>query len=222
MAKFTKQQVLETLESNGMMPLFYHADLEICKNVMRACYEGGCRIFEYTNRGEKAYNNFVALVKFCETELPELVFGIGTVYDVATAEKYLVAGTNFIVAPIMNPEVGAFCVKNNLWWGPGVMTVTEIYQAKIAGSDFVKIFPGDVLQPAFVKAVRGPMPDMKIMATGGVSPTYESLEKWFKAGVNAVGIGSQLTSKDSIEKGDYASISETVKFCLESIKKIRA
>src|ERR1700712_2861455 len=112
MARFTKVQVLETLESNGMMPLFYHPDLDVCKKVIRACYEGGVRIFEYTNRGEKAYQNFVELVKFCETELPELVFGIGTVYDVETAEKYFSAGTNFIVAPIMNPEVGAFCVKH--------------------------------------------------------------------------------------------------------------
>ena len=108
-----------------------------------------------------------------------------------------------------------------MWWGPGVMTVTEMYNAKLAGTDFVKIFPGDVLTPAFVKAVKAPMPDMKIMATGGVSPTYESLESWFKAGVNAVGIGSQLTTKTAIETGDYASIRKTVEFCVESIKKIK-
>jgi 2-dehydro-3-deoxyphosphogluconate aldolase/(4S)-4-hydroxy-2-oxoglutarate aldolase len=217
MARFTKQQVLEAIESNGMMPLYYHADLEISKKVIKACYDGGLRIFEYTNRGQNSFDNFVELLKYAEDEMPEMILGIGTIYDTQMAEKYIAAGANYIVAPIMNPEVGAVCKKHDVLWGPGVMTVTEIYNARVAGTDFVKIFPGEVLTPAFVKAIKGPMPDVKIMATGGVSPTKESLESWYKAGVSCVGIGSQLTSKEAIEKGDFESITNTVKYCLEII-----
>ncbi|MFN3851905.1 MAG: bifunctional 4-hydroxy-2-oxoglutarate aldolase/2-dehydro-3-deoxy-phosphogluconate aldolase [Spirosomataceae bacterium] len=221
MARFTKEQVLEAIESNGMMPLYYHADLEISKKVIKACYDGGLRIFEYTNRGQNSFDNFVELLKYAEAEMPEMILGIGTIYDTEMAEKYIAAGANYIVAPIMNPEVGAVCKKHGVLWGPGVMTVTEIYNARVAGTDFVKIFPGEVLTPAFVKAIKGPMPDVKIMATGGVSPTKESLESWYKAGVSCVGIGSQLTSKEAIEKGDFESITNTVKYCLEIIAGLK-
>lgn len=221
MARFTKEQVLEAIESNGMMPLYYHADLEISKKVIKACYDGGLRIFEYTNRGQNSFDNFVELLKYAEAEMPEMILGIGTIYDTEMAEKYITAGANYIVAPIMNPEVGAVCKKHGVLWGPGVMTVTEIYNARVAGTDFVKIFPGEVLTPAFVKAIKGPMPDVKIMATGGVSPTKESLESWYKAGVSCVGIGSQLTSKEAIEKGDFESITNTVKYCLEVIAGLK-
>jgi 2-dehydro-3-deoxyphosphogluconate aldolase / (4S)-4-hydroxy-2-oxoglutarate aldolase len=219
--RFTKEEVLHTIESCGMMPLFYHPDLEISKKVIKACYDGGIRIFEYTNRGANSFDNFKELIKYVEAEMPELVLGIGTIYDAATAEKYIAAGADYIVAPIMNPEVGEVCKKNGVIWGPGVMTVTEIYNARVVGTDFVKIFPGEVLQPAFVKAIKGPMPDVKIMATGGVSPTKESIESWFRAGVACVGIGSQLTSKESIEKGDFESITKTVAYCLGIIRSLR-
>jgi 2-dehydro-3-deoxyphosphogluconate aldolase / (4S)-4-hydroxy-2-oxoglutarate aldolase len=219
--RFTKEEVLNTIESCGMMPLFYHPDLEISKKVIKACYDGGIRIFEYTNRGANSFDNFKELLKYVESEMPELVLGIGTIYDAASAEKYIAAGADYIVAPIMNPEVGEVCKKHGVIWGPGVMTVTEIYNARVVGTDFVKIFPGEVLQPAFVKAIKGPMPDIKIMATGGVSPTKESIESWLRSGVACVGIGSQLTSKDAIEKGDFETITKTVEYCLGIIRDFR-
>ena len=148
-------------------------------------------------------------------------FRIGTIYDAATARKYIEIGTNFIVAPIMNPEVGAVCQEAGIPWMPGVMTVTEIYNARQAGAEFIKIFPGEVLGPAFVKALKAPMPDVQVMVTGGVSPTAESLKTWFGAGATAVGIGSQLVPKDLLVTKDYAQVTAIVANALQIIKEVR-
>lgn len=222
MARFDKNTTLAQVNATGLVPLFTHNDLDICLGVLRACYEAGVRVFEFTNRTENSFKNFKELISIAEAELPEMILGIGTIYDAATAEKYIEIGTNFIVAPIMNPEVGAVCQEAGIPWMPGVMTVTEIYNARQAGAEFIKIFPGEVLGPAFVKALKAPMPDVQIMVTGGVSPTAESLKTWFGAGATAVGIGSQLVPKDLLATKDYAQVTTIVANALQIIKEVKA
>jgi 2-dehydro-3-deoxyphosphogluconate aldolase/(4S)-4-hydroxy-2-oxoglutarate aldolase len=222
MARFDKNTTLAQVSATGLVPLFTHNDLDICLGVLRACYEAGVRVFEFTNRTENSFNNFKELISIVETEMPEMILGIGTIYDAATARKYIEIGTNFIVAPIMNPEVGAVCQEAGIPWMPGVMTVTEIYNARIAGAEFIKIFPGEVLGPAFVKALKAPMPDVKVMVTGGVSPTTESLKAWFGAGANAVGIGSQLVPKEVLATKDFAQVTSIVANALQIIQEVKA
>ncbi len=222
MARFDKNTTLAQVSATGLVPLFTHNDLDICLGVLRACYQAGVRVFEFTNRTENSFNNFKELVSIAETEMPEMILGIGTIYDAATAKKYIEIGTNFIVAPIMNPEVGAVCVEAGIPWMPGVMTVTEIYNARQAGAAFIKIFPGEVLGPAFVKALKAPMPDVQVMVTGGVSPTAESLKTWFGAGATAVGIGSQLVPKEVLATKDFAQVTSIVANALQIIKEVKA
>ncbi len=222
MARFDKNTTLAQVKATGLVPLFTHNDLEICLSVLRACYEAGVRVFEFTNRTENSFVNFKELISIAETEMPEMILGIGTIYDAATANKYIEIGTNFIVAPIMNPEVGAVCLEAGIPWMPGVMTVTEIYNARIAGAEFIKIFPGEVLGPGFVKALKAPMPDVQVMVTGGVSPTLESLKTWFGAGATAVGIGSQLVPKEVLASKDFAQVTGIVANALKIIKEVKA
>lgn len=221
MPRFDSQTTINQALSTGLVPLFTHNDLDICLGVLRACYEAGVKVFEFTNRTENSYKNFVELVKIAETEMPEMILGIGTIYDTETAYKYIDAGTNFIVAPVMNPAVGKVCLEAGIPWMPGVMTVTEIYNARVAGAEVVKIFPGEVLGAGFVKAIKGPMADVKIMVTGGVSPTVESLTSWFNAGTSAVGIGSQLVPKEVLETKDFSKVKEIVGTALAIIADLK-
>ncbi|RFS15560.1 bifunctional 4-hydroxy-2-oxoglutarate aldolase/2-dehydro-3-deoxy-phosphogluconate aldolase [Emticicia sp. C21] len=221
MARFDKNTTLAQVNATGLVPLFTHNDLDICLSVLRACYAAGVRVFEFTNRTENSYTNFKELLRIAETEMPEMILGIGTIYDVATANKYIEVGTNFIVAPIMNPEVGAVCLEAGIPWMPGVMTVTEIYNARQAGADFIKLFPGEVLGPAFVKAIKAPMPDVQVMVTGGVSPTSESLKLWFGAGATAVGIGSQLVPKEVLASKNFDEVTTIVGHSLKLIKELK-
>ena len=222
MARFDKNTTLAQVSATGLVPLFTHNDLDICLGVLRACYEAGVRVFEFTNRTENSFKNFKELISIAENEMPEMILGIGTIYDASTANKYIEIGTNFIVAPIMNPEVGAVCQEAGIPWMPGVMTVTEIYNARIAGAEFIKIFPGEVLGPGFVKALKAPMPDVQVMVTGGVSPTTESLKAWFGAGATAVGIGSQLVPKEVLASKDIAQVTSIVANALQIIKEVKA
>jgi 2-dehydro-3-deoxyphosphogluconate aldolase/(4S)-4-hydroxy-2-oxoglutarate aldolase len=222
MANFDKNTTLAQVSATGLVPLFTHNDLDLCLGVLRACYDAGVKVFEFTNRTENSFKNFAELVKIAEAEMPEMILGIGTIYDAATAEKFIKIGTNFIVAPVMNPEVGKVCQAAGIPWMPGVMTVTEIYNARVAGAEFIKIFPGDVLGAGFVKALKsGPMPDVQMMVTGGVSPTQESLKMWFDAGTTAVGIGSQLVPKAVLETKDFAKVTEIVGNALRIIQELK-
>lgn len=217
-----KETTLILLNEVGIVPLFFHADVEIAKEVINAAYRGGARAFEFTNRGENAYNVFTELLAYVKESLPGLSLGIGTIYDAETAQKFIDAGTDFIVTPCFNPAVGEACLKAGIPWIPGVSTLTEIYNAQQAGAEVVKLFPGEVVGSAFVRAIRGPMPKVKIMVTGGVQPTKESINEWFGAGAYAVGLGSNLFPKDVVAQGNYPWIEQKVAESIELVKEFRA
>jgi 2-dehydro-3-deoxyphosphogluconate aldolase / (4S)-4-hydroxy-2-oxoglutarate aldolase len=202
--------------------VFYHADLEVCKNVLLACYEGGVRVFEFTNRGDFAHEVFAQLSKYVAKELPELMLGIGSVVDAGTTALYLQLGADFVVSPILNPDMAKVCNRRKVLWSPGCGSLTEISYAEELGAEVVKIFPGSqVGGPGFVSAVKGPFPWTSIMPTGGVDATEASLKTWFEVGVHCVGMGSQLITKDILKSGDFPQLTKTVKEALETVKKIR-
>jgi len=210
MARNASSIVYSRIEETPIVPLFFNADLTVAQNVLKACYDGGIRVFEFTNRGAEAPAIFAKLIDYCEKECPDLVLGIGTIYDAKQANEFIAMGADFMLQPFTTPEVGEVCAKHDIPWMPGTMTLTEIRNAEILGAKYVKIFPGNVVGPGFVKAIKGPMPKTKIMVTGGVEPNKESLSSWFGAGAAAVGMGSQLFPTDLIAKKDYQSISNTI------------
>lgn len=222
MARFTRIEVAIKMKETGLVPVFYHKDLEVCKQVLKACYDGGVRVFEFTNRGDFAHEVFGALNKYAAADLPEMVLGVGSVVDAGTTSLYLQLGSNFVVSPILNPEMAKVCNRRKVAWSPGCGSLSEISQAEELGAEVVKIFPGsEVGGPSFVKAVRGPFPWTSIMPTGGVSPTEENLKAWFEAGVHCVGMGSKLITKDIIAEGNYAKLTDTVSNALSIIKQVR-
>ena len=221
MAKYSKLEVLAAVKETGMVPVFYNADLEIAKNVVKACYEGGVRAFEFTNRGDFAQEVFGELVKFANKELPGMILGVGSVVDPATAALYIQLGANFVVGPLFNPEIAPICNRRLIPYCPGCGTVSEIGKAQELGCDLCKVFPGDVLGPAFVKGLRAPMPWSQIMVTGGVRPEEENLKAWFKAGVGCVGMGSQLFPKDAVASKDWARITQLCRQSLQTISSLR-
>lgn len=210
MARNASSIVYSRIEETPIVPLFFNADLTVAQQVLKACYDGGIRVFEFTNRGVEAPTIFAKLIDYCEKECPDLVLGIGTIYDAKQANEFIAMGADFMLQPFTTPEVGEVCAKHDIPWMPGTMTLTEIRNAEILGAKYVKIFPGNVVGPGFVKAIKGPMPKTKIMVTGGVEPNKESLSSWFGAGAAAVGMGSQLFPADLIAKKDYQSISNTI------------
>ena len=208
MAKYSKLQVLQTMKETGIIPVFYNADVEISKNVLKACYDGGIRLFEFTNRGDFAQEVFKPLVKYANAELPGMIMGIGSIVDPGTASLYIQLGANFVVGPLFNPAIAPICNRRLIPYCPGCGSVSEVGAAQEAGCDVCKVFPGDVLGPAFVKGLRAPMPWSQLMVTGGVKPTRENLEGWFKAGVTSVGMGSNLFPKEVIAAGDWGKIAQ--------------
>lgn len=220
MAKYTRIQTVQMMKETGIIPVFYNENLEVCKNIVRACYEGGARVFEFTNRGDFAQDIFGDLVKYVNEELKGMILGVGSVLDAGTTSLYMQLGSNFIVSPIINPEMAKTCNRRKVAWMPGCGSVTEISYAEELGAEVVKIFPGlQVGGPAFVKAVKGPMPWTSIMPTGGVNPTEENLKEWFGAGVHCVGIGSKLFLKKGDGTYDYEAITEKVRRSMEIVKK---
>ncbi len=222
MAKFTKMQVLNAMQSTGMVPVFYHKDVETSKQVLKACYEGGVRAFEFTNRGDFASEVFIALVKYAAVECPEMILGIGSIVDAPTAALYMQYGASFVVGPYLNAEVAKVCNRHLVPYTPGCGSVTEIGYAQELGCDLTKVFPaGNVGGPSFIKNVKAPLPWSNIMATGAVEPTEENLTAWIKAGVMCVGMGSQLFPADVIKAQDWKAITDKCKFALEVIAKLR-
>ncbi|MFM1914110.1 MAG: hypothetical protein RIR51_1963 [Bacteroidota bacterium] len=220
MARNSADIVYKRLEAIPIVPLFYNDSEEICTNVLQACYDGGVRVFEFTNRGDNAPKIFEKALNYVEKNCPDLVLGIGTILDVQQAEQFIQMGTDFILQPFLTPEVGEICGKNSIPWMPGTMTLTEIRQAELMGSKLVKIFPGNVVGPGFVKAIKGPMPKTRVMVTGGVEPTKESLTTWFNAGANAVGMGSQLFPKELIASNNYDKIREIIQNSVNIVSEL--
>ena len=222
MARFTRLKVLNTIHEMGLMPLYYNESSEKVKQVIKACYNGGARVFEFTNRGDYAHEVFGEVNKWLKQECPEMILGAGSVVDAGTASLYIQLGANFIVSPMINPDVAKVCNRRKIPWMPGCGTLTEISQAEELGVEIVKIFPGQqVGGPAFVKAVKAPSPWSSIMPTGGVSPDKENLKAWFDAGVTCVGIGSKLFPKEVVESGDFAQVEKKVKETLRLIKELK-
>ena len=222
MARFQRIEVAVKINETGIIPLFYHKDPEICKNVIKACYAGGMKVFEFTNRGDFAHEIFGDLVKWAEKEIPQMIMGAGSVVDAATASLYIQLGANFIVSPVLNPEMAKTCNRRKILWSPGCGTLSEINYAEELGAEIVKIFPGlSVGGPDFVKAIKGPCPWTSIMATGGVEPNEKSLREWFNAGVSCVGIGSNLITKEIISDNKWDELSEKISEVTAIIKKLR-
>ncbi len=208
MARFRRMDVLQAMMASGLVPVFYHKDLETARNVARAVAGGGVRVLEFTNRGDFAFQIFSDLIQWCEAEIPELILGVGSVIDPGTAALYINSGANFIVGPVLNAEVARTCNRRKIPYLPGCGSASEVSQAEEYGVEICKIFPGkEVGGPAFVKNILAPMPWTLIMPTGGVETTRESIEAWFKAGVACVGVGSNLMAKELIAAGDFAAIS---------------
>ncbi|MCM1035418.1 MAG: bifunctional 4-hydroxy-2-oxoglutarate aldolase/2-dehydro-3-deoxy-phosphogluconate aldolase [Paludibacter sp.] len=221
MSKFDKLAVLNKIGTTGMVPVFYHKDLNICKQVVKACYEGGVRAFEFTNRGDFAHEIFGELVKWADKECPELALGIGSVVDAPTAALYIQLGANFVVGPLFNADIAPVCNRRLIPYCPGCGTVTEIGKAQELGCDLTKLFPGDVYGANMVKGLKAPMPWSKIMVTGGVAPEKENLEKWFKAGVYCVGMGSKLFPKEIIAAENWTYITDKCRECLAIIDECK-
>ena len=222
MARFNKIQTLQAIIRTGMVPVYYHADVTVVQQVVKAGYEGGVRAFEFTNRGDFAHEVFGELVKFAAKECPELILGVGSVVDPATAALYIQLGANFVVGPLFNPEIAKVCNRRLIPYTPGCGSVSEIGFAQEAGCDLCKIFPaGNVGGPSFVKNMKAPMPWSLIMATGAVEPTEENLTAWFKAGVTCVGMGSKLFPKEAIAKGEWQAITDLCRSALSIIEKTR-
>ena len=221
MAQFTRIEVAQAMKDTGMIPLFFSQDLELSKHILKACYDGGARLMEFTARGDFAHEVFGELTKYAIRELPGMIMGVGSVTDAAAASLYMALGANFIVTPVLREDIAIVCNRRKVLWSPGCGTLTEIARAEELGCEIVKLFPGDIYGPQFVKGIKGPQPWTSVMPTGGVSPTEANLKSWFDAGVTCVGMGSQLISKDIITNKDYAKLEQEVKKALAIIKTVR-
>ena len=211
------------MRETGAIPLYYNPDIEIVKEVISACYRGGLKIFEFTNRGELAHELFSELIKWSRKELPDLVLGVGTVVEPGTCSIYMQLGAQFIVSPLLNEEMARICNRRKVLWIPGCGTASEINKAEELGAEVVKLFPGPTVGGAkFLKAFLGPCPWSNIMPSGGVSPTEENLAQWFDAGAFCVGMGSQLISKEIIKNRDFAELENMARKSVEIIKKLRS
>lgn len=222
MARFDKFAVMQKIGETGMVPVFYHSNAETAKQVIKACYEGGVRAFEFTNRGDFAQEVFAECVKFAARECPELALGVGSVVDAPTAALYIQLGACFVVGPLFNPDIAPVCNRRQIPYCPGCGTVSEIGKAQELGCELCKLFPGDVYGPAFVKGMMAPCPWTKLMVTGGVAPTKENLTAWIKAGVYCVGMGSKLFPKDEVAAGNWQYITDKCREALGYIAEARS
>ncbi len=219
MARFSRIEVIQTMRKTGLVPLFFHSDLEEAKQLVTACYNGGARLLEFTHRGDFAHEVFGALNHYCIEKLPEMILGVGSITDAASASLYMNMGANFIVTPVLREDIAIVCNRKKVMWSPGCGSLTEIARAEELGCELVKLFPGGIYGPNFVKAVKAPQPWTSIMPTGGVS--MDNLDKWFEAGVDCVGMGSKLFTKEVMIDKNYELLSANVKKALATISEIR-
>ena len=221
MAQFSRIEVATTMKEVGMIPLFFNNDIELSKKVLKACYDGGAKLLEFTARGDFAHEVFGDLIKYTVKELPGMIMGVGSVSDAAQASLFMSLGANFVVTPLLREDIARVCNRRKVLWSAGCGSLTEIARAEELGCEIVKLFPGDIYGPQFVKSVKGPQPWTSIMPTGGVSPTKENLKGWFDAGVTCVGMGSKLISKDIIANEDFTKLEMNVRKVLAIIKSLR-
>jgi len=221
MAKYSRLEVAQVMNDTGMIPLFFHPDVELSKNVLKACYDGGARLLEFTSRGDFAHEVFAELNKYALKELPGMILGVGSVTDAAAASLYMQLGANFIVTPVLREDIAIVCNRRKVLWSPGCGTLTEITRAEELGCEIIKLFPGDIYGPKFVKGIKGPQPWTSIMPTGGVNPSEENLRGWFDAGVTCVGMGSQLISKEILANRDFKGLAKIVSDTLALISNIQ-
>ncbi len=219
----SRQEINQLISNYALLPLFNPDNLEVCKHVVKAAYDGGVRMFECTNRSKNAFSIFKELVPFVLDTMPDLVLGAGTIMDERSAHDFYEAGAQFIVSPVIRPEVAKYCQRNDIFWGPGASTLNEIINAQEMGADVVKIFPANFLGgPKFVEAIMAPCPGIRVMPTGGVDGSEPNLRAWFEAGVVCVGIGSQLFTKKILEAGDYKSITSKTREIVNTIHAIKS
>lgn len=222
MARFSRIEVALKMRENGIVPVYYNQDLDTCKEVLMACYNAGIRVFEFTNRGDQAHKIFDALYELSKEEMPEMMLGVGSIVDGATAALYIQSGADFIVSPVLNQEVAKVCNRRKVLWAPGCGTLTEISQAEEWGAEIVKLFPAQESGGAsFIKSISGPCPWTSIMPTGGVEPTEESLNEWFGAGAYCVGMGSKLLDGSLIANREFSKLTNLIRRALEMANKIR-
>ncbi|MGJ8736353.1 bifunctional 4-hydroxy-2-oxoglutarate aldolase/2-dehydro-3-deoxy-phosphogluconate aldolase [Zobellia laminariae] len=222
MAQYSRIEVANVMKENGMVPLFYHPDVELGKKILQACYDGGSRLMEFTARGDFAFEVFSELNKYAVKNLPGMIMGVGSITDAAAASFYMQMGANFIVTPSLREDIAVVCNRRKVLWSPGCGSLTEINNAEELGCEIVKLFPGDLYGPGFVKGIKGPQPWTSIMPTGGVSTDEANLKGWFDAGVTCVGMGSKLISKEILANKDYAGLETKVRETLALIKKLRS
>ena len=221
MAQYSRIQVIRQMEESGMVPLFYHSDIKVVKSVVKACYDGGARLIEFTNRGDLAIDIFSELMSYVISELPTLIVGVGSITDAESASRYMMAGANFVVTPVFRNDIAVVCNRRKVLWSPGCGSLTEITKAEEMGCELIKLFPGSIYGPSFVKAIKGPQPWTLIMPTGGVTTEENNLRGWFDSGVLCVGIGSKLISKEILLNKDYVTLQKDVSRTLNVIKSIR-
>lgn len=222
MPRQLRMDTLNKIIDTGLVPVFYHPDVETSKQIIQACLNGGAKVVEFTNRGEHAFNVFSTIAKHFKVTSPQITLGVGSVIDPYTASLFINAGADFIVGPTFNSEIAKICNRMKIPYCPGCGTATEISSAEEAGVEIVKLFPGDLVGgPDFVKAVLGPMPWVRFMPTGGVEATEKSISEWFIAGVTAVGIGSNLIRKDWVKQEEFKNIADLTTNVLSWIRQAR-
>jgi len=222
MAQYSRIEVATVMKESGMVPLFYHPDIELGKKVLKACYDGGARLMEFTARGDFAYEVFLELNKFAIKELQGMIMGVGSITDAGAASMFMQMGANFIVTPSLREDIAIACNRRKVLWSPGCGSLTEINKAEELGCEIVKLFPGSTYGPSFVKAIKGPQPWTSVMPTGGVSTDEANLKGWFDAGVTCVGMGSKLISKEILANEDYEQLENNVRKALSTIKQLRS
>ena len=221
MAQYSRIQVINKMMELRMVPLFYHSDFQVAKNILQACYNGGARLIEFTNRGDFAIEVFSKLIKFASKELPGMIVGIGSVSDSAAASQYMLLGANFVVTPVLREDIAIVCNRRKVLWIPGCGSLTEIAKAEEMGCEFIKLFPGNIYGPDFIKSVKAPQPWSSIMPTGGVSIEQSNLLGWFKAGADCVGLGSKLISEEILINQDFKKLEKNVLDTIQFIQKIK-
>ncbi len=222
MAKYSRVEVFQAMKETGVVPVFFNADIEVSKAVLKSCYDGGIRVFEFVNRGDFAHEVFGELNKYALKNLPGMILGAGSLVEDATTALYIQLGSNFIVSPLLNENMAKICNRRKIMWSPGCGTISEINKAQELGAEVVKMFPAsEVGGPSFVKAVKAPMPWTDIMPTGGVDTSKDNLKQWFDAGVTCVGMGSALFPKDIMANKDWNALTQMVKELINNIKEVR-